>query len=635
MYKGYSVQVLNDLDNGIYLMSWWLAIGTAIGFFLFLLWRRVFRVPWYLRKLVKLRREGSEAILPIIRILPVRDQHGRIRQAAVAALTEIGSASILGLRDVLWQGKEDVRQAAAFALGAFQHPTARAALIQALQDTSVSVRGTAATALGTRGDTESVQPLMKVLEHSHAAWQQTYAELIQDGFIGGGRPSTEIKRLKSMVGVNRLRKRMQALSYCMGTTAVALGQIGHPQAVPMLINVLSETRLPLHVRKAITEALQHFGPAVAPALVQAWREAWGDGSQILTDVLVDVLVTADPVFKPLSAPLLHAMLAFHPTWVTAYPSAAEFAAFRQRVAWLPPFGGKIPLTIEGRVPKLLRPSWSAEEQVEKLLQLRQRGQLGRGYVHQVSVQGRLPDDFKYVALALVISSPYPHDWMAPFFEAPWGKVAPLIHDGGMVQVGLNPLWQGVPGRTDFLQRVVMVYEPALEQLERLSEAEQLQRLTEDPRLIEHYHRECEERVRLVREAKAYQRLALALHAAAGTAPNAMPEAMREKLEGHWHRFRERMDNLLGEFDVRDAADIRWFTEQARRLDGWFSPRHEADWEPIQQRLVRLEAIKKQYPPLRSHVIQLLQQATEAIDRDLGFVQSRSERGDAGTMWDVG
>ena len=312
-----------------------------------------------------------------------------------------------------------------------------------------------------------------------------------------------------------------------------------------------------------------------------------------------------------------AVAIFHPEWEESLPSLDKLIDLGRAIYCLPPVGGKI-FAIKEDVfsPEgLLRPSMTVEEQVKAINTLRQRGQLGAGYIHQLTVQGRLPDKFKYVALALIVHSPYAHRWDIPFFEAPWGKVAPMVHDGGNTIESLNPVWRHTRGRTDFLQRAVPVYVQNLEELEKLSSQERARLPIDD---MVRARAEQEERERLVLEATAYQRLALALHSSVGTLPRTIPEELKGKLAGHWDIFEKRMNLLLKEYDVESTVRVVWFNPTHRQLTGWPGVRHEATWEPIQQQLIKLEDTRLHHPELIDQTRAILRDTTYRIDEVLGL-----------------
>lgn len=264
----------------------------------------------------------------------------------------------------------------------------------------------------------------------------------------------------------------------------------------------------------------------------------------------------------------------------------------------------------------LEPSLTAEQQVSKVSKMRQRNELGETYIHQLSVQGRLPDRFKYAALALILNSPYQNDWERPFFEAPWGTVGPLMHDGGTVDVGYNPVWKNVNGRTDFLQRIANTYEPQLERLERL-DIKEVVRFSGDQ--LARARAEQEERNRLLIESRAYQRLALALHCAVGTAPKAIPKEIRVKLGQSWSELEERMKALLSEYGILGAAEVEWFSEKPVYV-GWVEYRHEAYWRwQFADELDKLEKVKEKNSELPGKPTELLTDIADQIDQEIGLL----------------
>lgn len=318
--------------------------------------------------------------------------------------------------------------------------------------------------------------------------------------------------------------------------------------------------------------------------------------------------------------LYHALVALRPEWGNfVVPPREEFIALAEGLLYLPPVGGKVEAPTDRRryFSGALDPSMTIEEQINQLTSLRQKGRLPQfpeGYIHQLTVQGRLPDPFKYAALSLILHSPYRNDWSKPFFEAEWGQIAPMIHDGGNVDPGVNPIWRWT-GRTDFLQRIVPVFQPNLEQLEQLSPEERSKQSVDE---LAKARYEQEERDRLLIEAKAYQRLALALHSKVDTAP--IPGDVASRLAGHWDSFVHKMDRMLEEYDINGTAKVAWFTDKPvpeHSLAG-YGDRYEAPWKPIQKELIHLESVRMLHPELRGRVRQILQETTDNIDREIGL-----------------
>lgn len=290
-----------------------------------------------------------------------------------------------------------------------------------------------------------------------------------------------------------------------------------------------------------------------------------------------------------------------PEWITERPSNEDLRDFFNRSQLLPPVGGKVVAFTEGKEDTTRQfPHLSAEQHVSEVNEAKHEGKYGEVFVHQLTVQGKLPDRFKYAALALILNSPYQASWESPFFKAPWGTVAPLVHDGGNTNRKLNKLWKKVDGRTDFIQRAFVNYDES------------------NPDTLGNAANQFEDE-RMLMEARFYQRAALALHAFLGTAPRVIPKDMRQALAEQWLGFEERMRSSLEEFEIESAADVPWFLDNAREVTDWPGKRHEADYEPIQRELVHLEVVRKARPlDVRERATQIMTETAHAIDRIIGL-----------------
>lgn len=285
--------------------------------------------------------------------------------------------------------------------------------------------------------------------------------------------------------------------------------------------------------------------------------------------------------------------------------------------WLPPIGGKI-ISIDDKNDRkstwyILNPSLETTEQIGMINALKTQNYLGKLYIHQLSVQGRLDDRFKFAALALILDSPYPNDWNTPLYNAPWGKVAPLVHDGGNTKNTLNPLWQHQEGRTDFLQRINFTREPNYQQMNRLTPQEK----SEVPakQLIAALQDESEAQ-RLLIEAKFYQRIALAKHCHQGNISPEIPPTVQVRLYGRWRTFESNVIKLLYELNAQKLQNIHWFNSYPRTLWDDYPDRYEADWEPIKQGLIKLEEARHKHPDVLFRVRDYLIKVTAEIDQDL-------------------
>ncbi len=298
--------------------------------------------------------------------------------------------------------------------------------------------------------------------------------------------------------------------------------------------------------------------------------------------------------------------ALRPEWLDNPPDAREIEVFDKGIKSLPPIGGKI----DNDRNKLL-PSFTAEEKNDKVIQLRRNVEMGEKQVQQDSVQGRLPDRFKYAAIALILHSPHITDWGKPFINSAWGQVAPLIHDGGNVQTKFNRRWENVEGRTDFF-KISFIEKPKPDTSGDRKDRE-INRIEAELNAQE-FNQAEEERLR--RESKFYQRVALALHAENGSAPGSIPDDVRSSAASVWRDFEREMKNLLEQYGANGVGDVKWFLDTPRQLS--FGMRREADYPPIQAELIKLEEIKSRSPELRVGAAMLMAETTRKIDRLIGL-----------------
>lgn len=296
-------------------------------------------------------------------------------------------------------------------------------------------------------------------------------------------------------------------------------------------------------------------------------------------------------------------------------SREETEALLKKTFYLPPVGGKVTLERNSLRPTPLFPALTADEKVEEIIRFRQNKELDSAYVHQLTVQGRLPDEFKYAALALIINSTYRSDWRKPFYEEPWGKVAPLVHGGGG-ENPINPFWT-IKGRTDFIQRVAEVHEPELEDMEQHASTPAL--VTQfSSEALDNAVLEQEERRRLILDINFYQRTAFALHTKIGTVPNIVPPDVSKKGRETWEDFVKDMRNIVNSYGGGNIVKPRWFTRIPRFLPNWGMIRYEANYKPVQEALLSLEEIKSKNPSLKQEVNALMRKTVSSIDDAIGI-----------------
>ncbi|MBI1953479.1 MAG: methyltransferase domain-containing protein [Candidatus Omnitrophica bacterium] len=238
----------------------------------------------------------------------------------------------------------------------------------------------------------------------------------------------------------------------------------------------------------------------------------------------------------------------------------------EKLLWLPPVGSKVPVALRKEAGGMKSDNLgvfgthlTAEGQLRRMKDI--VNVLGAQNIHQMTVQGRLTDPFKYVAALLILATPTQFMNLEAIGTGTdswktWLQIGPLVHDGLQANKPINPLW-GNEGRTDFL----------------------LLMTPEEVQLAEGYP------IKL----KAYQRLALALHAAQGTVPSQMPKQLRERLADVWREFVQEADKLLVESYAKPAVELPWFSEGADSKGhplSAYGKRQEADWGPIQQAFLR-------------------------------------------------
>ena len=282
----------------------------------------------------------------------------------------------------------------------------------------------------------------------------------------------------------------------------------------------------------------------------------------------------------------------------------ELLDYQKKVALLPPIGGKIPLVRKNAIQKgkshKLPPFLSAEERALKVLSLRKQGKLGESYVDQLTVQGRMRDDFKYAAINLILSGPYIFDWNEPFFKPEeWGGIGPLIHGGGNVQRTRNSKWPGPllhtsNDRTDFLQRVF--------------------RVTDDSN-----DNQMEE-ARIVLETLFYQRIAFANSCFHDSLPYELDDSVKMQGAAIWENFVHDSEQVFRKYGIENVSEITWFLDRPRRdnLLSGYGPRYEADAGPINEALNVMEKVKATHPELRDMALNLMHNSAQDVNRIIGL-----------------
>ncbi len=267
-----------------------------------------------------------------------------------------------------------------------------------------------------------------------------------------------------------------------------------------------------------------------------------------------------------------------------------------RICQLPPLGAKIAIPEKGAGGVIkLSPYLLAEQLVPNLMDITKGVRTQEDFVvQQLTVQGRAKDDFKLVAMMLLMHSDNLYDWDQPSYDVPWGRVAPMIHDGGHVNYSLNPIIQrNLLGRTDFLGRVVFA-----DQVEQNEES-------------------------LMLEAKAWQRLKLAHDASPYYKNEYLDNGSRlgRDLQTTWKDFKLESSNFMRDCQLGDLLKVPWFTSTPRHLPAMaaFGPRYEADFDQIKPGLLKLnDMMEKYHDQLKGRSRMLLTKYTQRVDDILGI-----------------
>lgn len=189
------------------------------------------------------RPEGSRAAAAAL-----GDAVAAVRAAAARAILSLPSAEAGTLLLPLMSDRDEfVRREAAYALGLARSPVGVPALAAALEtDREAAVRGAAAVALGLIGDASAAEALAGSLA----------------------------RRLPPRRGRERpRRRRVEQDEFVRRAAAVALGRLRSREAVPVLIETLSDERAPDDVRREAARALGLIADAAALPALRAARAA--------------------------------------------------------------------------------------------------------------------------------------------------------------------------------------------------------------------------------------------------------------------------------------------------------------------------------------------------------------------------
>ncbi|MDK2889454.1 MAG: hypothetical protein PWR21_85 [Methanoculleus sp.] len=192
-----------------------------------------------------------------------------IRAAAVAALRSMGSPAVEFLIMALADPHDGVRIAAAEGIGEIGDASGVDALILLTNDAGQDVRSAAAAALGRAGDARAIGPLIRLFGDAYSGVRSVAAAAV--AAFGPDALEPLEAALDDPVPVVRL------------TAARALGLVGNPRSIPLLIRHLEDPAREVGVVAART--LGGFGnPAVEP-LAAVLREGGKEGRLTAIDAL--------------------------------------------------------------------------------------------------------------------------------------------------------------------------------------------------------------------------------------------------------------------------------------------------------------------------------------------------------------
>lgn len=230
---------------------------------------------------LRLKSLGPE-VLPL---LESKDQ--RLRMAAIAAIGRLNpEGAVAALGKALGATDVNEKLVTSVALGATGSPAALTPLVSQLTHFHPKVKAAAARALGALGDKRATEPLAVLLADPSVRWPPKKAAAVALGKLGDpdgaamlfqmlGHTETAVRAaaiaslgaLADPRAVGALGLLLREEELALGC-ATALGRIGHADALPSLIRVLKERRLP---RPIIEKAFWAVGEIKSSSAVTALK----------------------------------------------------------------------------------------------------------------------------------------------------------------------------------------------------------------------------------------------------------------------------------------------------------------------------------------------------------------------------
>ncbi|KAF5050690.1 MAG: HEAT repeat domain-containing protein [Methanoculleus marisnigri] len=199
----------------------------------------------------------------------LQSDDAEIRAAAVAALRSLGAPAVEFLVAALSDSHDAVRIAAAEGLGDIGDENGVDALILLTGDAGQDVRSAAAAALGRIGDTRALEALIRLFGDDYPGVRSVAAETV--AAFGPDVLEPLEAALEEPVPVVRL------------TAARAIGIIGNPRSIPLLIRHLEDPAREVGVTAA--RVLGGFGNLAVEPLAAVLREGGKGGRLAAVDAL--------------------------------------------------------------------------------------------------------------------------------------------------------------------------------------------------------------------------------------------------------------------------------------------------------------------------------------------------------------
>jgi len=187
-----------------------------------------------------------------------------------SALAGIGGKGADSLLSLLKDPDEEIRTAAAIALGELRSPATVAPLTGALADKSAEVRTAAADSLSYFGGRKAVPALRKLLADKDPEVRAVALHAL--GRLGG---ASALKALSSMLEDESGRVRLGAV--------VAIGKLDSKEALRVLVGLLCDPELaPL-----AADGIEKYGSAAAGVLVKTFGKSTAEGKCAIARLLAE------------------------------------------------------------------------------------------------------------------------------------------------------------------------------------------------------------------------------------------------------------------------------------------------------------------------------------------------------------